>query len=99
MAKIIEKLLTWIASIPKDKLLHDFAGLLIAMFSFAILFRFKCPVRLCFVLADIIAVAALALKELYDAHNKDKHSVELADFFWGLFGVVKFNIAALIMFV
>ena len=92
----IKKILDFIASIPKDKLLHDYAGLLIAMFVFAISYRF-CPVWLCFVLSNILSVAALGLKELYDAHHEG--TVEFADFLWGIFGVVKFDLAMLIMFV
>ena len=97
MIDLFTKIWNWIVSIPQDKLLHDYAGALICLFIFAPLYRF-CPVWLCFTLADIVAVSVLALKELYDGGHEG-HSVELADFLWGLFGVAKINIALLIMFV
>lgn len=96
--KILKAIWNWIVSIPQDKLLHDYAGALICLFVFAPLYRF-CPVWLCFTLADIVAVAVLALKELYDAHHREDQTPEIADFLWGLFGVAKINIALLIMFV
>lgn len=99
MKDLIKKIWNWIVSIPQDKLLHDYAAALICMFFFAICYRF-CPVWLCFVLADIIAIVALVLKELYDfKHQEEGHSFEIADLFWGCFGILKVNIAFLIMFV
>ena len=98
MIDLFKKIWNWIVSIPQDKLLHDYAGALICLFFFAIFFRF-CPVWLCFTLADILAVSALALKEIYDAHHREDQTPEIADFLWGLFGVVKVNLALLIMFV
>lgn len=99
MAKIIEAILNWLSRIPTDKLLHDYAGELIAMFSFAIMFRFSCPIWVCFVGSNLLGAIALGIKELYDAHHKKEHSVELADFLWGLFGIAKLDLAMLIMWV
>jgi len=93
---MIRKIWNWIVHIPQDKLLHDYAGALICLFVFAVAFRF-CPVWLCFVLADIVTIAALAGKELYDYVHPDGHSVELMDFVYGLFGMAKVNVAFLIM--
>lgn len=98
MFDLFKKIWNWIVSIPQDKLLHDYAGALICLFVFALLYRF-CPAWLCFTLADIVAVAVLALKELYDAGHREVQTPELADFLWGVFGVVKINLALLIMFV
>lgn len=97
MKDLIKKIWNWIVSIPQDKLLHEKWGAMICAFVFAIFFRFS-PVWLCFVVADIISIGALALKELYDAQHSG-HSVELADFLWGCWGVAKVNIVFLIMFV
>lgn len=92
----MKKIWDWIVNIPQDKLLHFDAGAFINLFSFAVLYRF-CPVWLAMVLAALVAVVALAVKELYDAHHPG-HSVELADFLWGLFGTAVVNVAFLIMF-
>lgn len=93
---VFKQIWNWIVSIPQDKLLHDYAGALICLFVFAVLFRLL-PIWACFIVADIVAVAALALKELYDSKHQG-HSVETADFLYGLFGLAKINIALLIMF-
>ena len=97
MMKILKAIWNWIVSIPQDKLLHDYAGALICLFSFAILFRCTVPFWWCVLIADIITIAALICKEVYDYKKKEGHSVELADVLWGLFGMVKMNIAVMIM--
>ena len=89
----------WIVSIPKDKLLHDYAAALICLFSFAIAYRFLSLLWACFAIADGVAVLALCLKELYDFRHPEGHSVEAADILYGLFGLLKVNIALLIMLV
>jgi hypothetical protein len=87
----------WIVSIPKDKLLHDYAALLIAMFSYAILFRFGVPKWWRFGFSNAIALAVLIYKEIRDSKHEG-HSVEIMDIVWGCFGILKWDAAALIMF-
>lgn len=98
MKNLFKKIWNWIVTIPNDKLLHDYAGALICLFTFAVLFRFF-PIWLCFIIADIVATIALGLKELYDFKHPSGHSVEAADFYYGLFGIIKVNIALLTMFI
>lgn len=97
MKKLLKKIWNWIVSIPKDKLLHDYASLLIAMFSYAILFRIGVPKWWCFGTANALALAALIAKEIYDSKHEG-HSVEFKDILWGCFGILKWDAAALIMF-
>ena len=97
MKNIIEKIIQWIASIPHDKLLHDYAGELIGMFSFAVLFRFI-PFWWVFGISNLITLLFLIGKEIYDSKHKKEHSVEIADILWGAFGLLKWDIAAFIMF-
>ena len=98
MKNLFKKIWNWIVTIPNDKLLHDYAGALICLFTFAVLFRFL-PIWLCFVIADIVAAIALGLKELYDFKHPEGHSVEPMDFYYGLFGIMKVNLALLTMFI
>lgn len=93
----MKKIWDWIVSIPKDKLLHDYCAELIAMFAFAILFRFGVSKWWCLGVSNAIAFAALILKEIYDSRHEGQ-SVEIKDVLWGAFGILKWDIAALIMF-
>lgn len=97
MKNLIKRIYNWIVSIPKDKLLHDYAGELIAMFSFAILFRFL-PFWWVFGISNAIALLFLIGKEIYDSKHHGEQSAEIADILWGIFGAVKWDIAALILF-
>ena len=96
MKEILKQIWNWIVSIPQDKLLHDYAALLIAMFSYAVLFRFGVPKWWCFGISNALALAALIGKEIYDSKHAG-HDVEIADVLWGCFGILKWDIAALIM--
>lgn len=97
----MRKIWNWIVSIPKDKLLHAYAGTLAVLYSMAAvlfvfgvlslfgIYRSVFPVYwwvLAF--ADIVAVCALILKELYDAEHPDGHSVETGDIVFGLGGIL-----------
>ena len=97
MKKFLEKIWNWIVSIPKDKLLHDYAGALICLFFFAILYRCTVPFWWGILIADGVAFAALVAKEAYDYLKPEGHSVELWDIIYGLFGVVKIDLALIIM--
>jgi len=96
MIEFLKKIWNWIVSIPQDKLLHDYAGALICLFSFAILFRCTVPFWWSLLIAIVVAVLFLIGKEVYDYFKKEGHSVELADILYGLFGVVKVAIALII---
>lgn len=97
MKNLIKKIWNWIVSIPQDKLLHDYAGLLIAMFVFAICYRF-CPVLTAGAISNSVALFVLIGKEIYDSRHEG-HTVEAKDILWGCFGILKFDLAALIMFI
>ncbi len=66
MIAFLKKIWAWIVSIPSDKLLHDYAGALIA-------------------------------KEVYDYLKPEGHSVEAADIGFGIFGILKVDVALLIL--
>ena len=96
MVEILKAIWNWIVSIPQDKLLHEKFGALIALFVFAFFYRFA-PVWACFIVADILSLSAIVLKEIYDEKHPDGHSVELGDVLWGSFGILEVNIAFIIM--
>lgn len=98
MKDFLLKIWNWIVSIPKDKLLHDYAGDLIATYSFVI-----CLLFLAFwpaaIIANVLAVLALLGKGVYDYFHPATQSVEIADFLYGVFGVIKFDIALVILYI
>ena len=104
MKNLIKKIWNWIISIPQDKLLHDYAGALIDLFCFAIMFRILglccCPHKAAFWwsygVANALALAALVAKEIYDSKHKEGHSAEWQDIAYGVFGMVKIDICLLI---
>lgn len=93
----MRKIWNWIVSIPKDKLLHDYAGALICLYAFAVAFRFLAfwPA---FIIGNAAALFALMAKEIYDAYHPETETAELKDFLFGVFGAVKVDIALLVMF-
>ena len=99
----IKKIWNWIVSIPKDKLLHDYAGALINLFVFALAFRLiglviPKPLWWAFAIGNVVAIGALVIKEIYDAkHKEEGHSFEWKDILYGLFGVLKIDLAIIIM--
>lgn len=97
MKEFLKKVWAWIVAIPQDKLLHDYAGALIALFGFVLSFLFL-PFWWAFLAGNLLAVFALVAKEIYDArHAEEGHSVECADIAYGLFGIAKVDIALLIL--
>lgn len=103
MKNFFKKIWNWIISIPQDKLLHDYAGALINLFTFSIFFRILGwmivkPFWWAFLIGNVIALLALIGKEIYDSkHKEEGHSVEWKDILYGVFGIVKIDIALLIM--
>ncbi len=95
MIDFFKKVWNWIVSIPKDKLLHDYAACLIALFAFAVFLFLGCWRSM--VVANIVSVAALIGKGVYDAFHPGSQSVEGEDFLYGLFGIAKFDCAAVII--
>lgn len=93
--RIIEKIFSWVVSIPQDKLLHDYAAALVTLYAFVVAVRLL-PFWWAFGLASALALAALIAKECYDFDHAG-HSVELADIAWGVFGIVKVDLALLIL--
>ena len=98
MKNLIKKIWDYICNIPSDKLLHLCAGALIDFYATVILYRFA-PLSLAFLIGNAIAVVSLALKEYYDSKHKDKHSVEMQDFTFGLVGVLIIDFGLLILFI
>lgn len=97
----MRKIWNWIVSIPKDKLLHAYAGTLVTFYSLAaVLFAFGVlslfgiygavfPVYWWAMLfGNVFAACALIVKELYDAEHPDGHSVEKGDIIFGLGGII-----------
>lgn len=97
MKDLIKKIWNWIVSIPKDKLLHDYAAALITLFLFAILYRFTVPFWVSFWISSAVALAALIGKEVYDYLRPEGHSVEICDILYGCFGIIKIDLALIIM--
>ena len=96
MKALIKKIWNWIVSIPNDKLLHDYAAALITLFIFAFVFLML-KFWPSFAIANGVAVLALVGKELYDFLKPEGHSVELADIGFGVFGILKVDLALLIL--
>ena len=96
MKNLLKKIWEWIVSIPSDKLLHDYAGALIALYSFVVILIFS-PYWGAFAAANGIAILALIGKEIYDYLKPEGHSVEVADIAYGLFGILKVDIALLLL--
>lgn len=96
MIEFLKKIWSWIVSIPQDKLLHDYAGALVTLFGFAVVFTFA-PFWWAFGIGNVLAVAALVAKEVYDWKHPEGHSVEWKDLAWGLFGVLKVDAALLLI--
>ena len=96
MKDLVKKIWNWIVSVPKDKLLHDYAAALITLYTFAVAFLWL-GFWPAFVLADAVAAAALFGKGIYDYYNPDIHTMEIGDFIFGCFGVLKVDIALLVL--
>lgn len=95
---IIKKIYNWIINIPKDKLLHDYAGALVTLFAFVISFIWLTFGQSFFV-ANAAAFAVLVARELYDNFWGESKCVELADIFYGMFGALKVDAALGILFI
>ncbi len=99
MIDFLKKVWSWIVNIPKDKLLHDYAGALIGLFGFAIAFIFT-SYWWAFLVGNALAVFCLVAKEIYDVFMEGEgHSAELADIGFGLFGLAKVDLALLLMLI
>lgn len=98
MKDLLKKIWAWIVSIPQDKLLHDYAGALITLYSFVILWLLL-PFWPAAILANVTALLALIGKEVYDYLKPEGHSVEAADIAYGVFGMAKVDIALLVLFI
>ena len=96
MIEILKKIWAWVVSIPQDKLLHDYAGALVCLYGFAVVFTFA-PFWWAFCIGNLLAVAALGLKEWYDWKHPEGHSVEWKDVAFGLFGVAKVDLSLLLI--
>ena len=76
---MIEKIIAFIVRLlPQDKLLHIFAGQLIAALFLGLFFALHLPVWLACVLAFLCATGAGIGKEFYDKKHRG-HSVEWQD--------------------
>lgn len=95
MKEFLKKVWAWIVAIPQDKLLHDYAGALIALFGFVLTFLFL-PFWWAFLCGNLLALAALIAKEIYDAKHAG-HSCECEDIAFGLFGIAKVDVALLLL--
>ena len=93
-----KKVYAWVVSTPKDKLQHDYAGALIALYTFVLLFLFL-PYWPSFIAANSVSFITLVAKEAYDAAHPDTHSAECQDASYWLFGVLKVDIALLILLI
>ena len=98
MIDFLKKIWSWVTSIPQDKLLHDYAGALIALFSFVLLFLFL-QKWADFAWANVITVVLVVGKEIYDFVRPEGHSVECKDIAFGVFGLLKVDIALLLLFI
>ena len=94
MKNLINKIISWVNSIPKDKLLHAAAGGFITLLAFALAVIFF-PFWTSFIAANIISFAALVGKEFYDFFTSG--SVEIEDIFWGVLGSVVVDLPILIL--
>ncbi len=81
-----------------DYLLHHLAAEDIVLIVFAILVHFL-PWVGAMGLADLAAIAALILKEVYDYFHPDTQAVELNDIFSGLLAIAKVNVILAAVFI
>lgn len=95
MKNLLKKIWNWVVNIPADKLLHYIAGELINLLFIVLLFHF-CPLWLTLSIADIVTVAFLVGKEIYDSGHEG-HSVELWDILAGIFGMLTINLGLLLI--
>ena len=93
---VLRKAWNWLVSIPQDKLLHDYAGNLICIYFFAV-FAIFMRYWNAMAVANIVAVLVLICKEIYDKLHPETHTAECADVAYGLFGVLKADIAILLL--
>lgn len=96
MIEFLKKIWRFIVSIPQDKLLHDYAGALIALFGFVLSFIFL-PFWWALFVGDTFAFAALIGKEVYDKLHPNEQSAEGLDLLYGMFGIFKVDIALLLL--
>ncbi len=76
---MIEKIIKWIVShFQQDKLLHFFAGQLIATLFLGLFLAIRAPFWLAGLLAFLVAVGVGIAKEFYDKKHRG-HSVEWKD--------------------
>ena len=76
---MIEKIIKWVVShFPQDKLLHIFAGAVIAALFLGLFLALHVPVKFAGLLAFLVSAAAGIGKEFYDKKHRG-HSVEWQD--------------------
>lgn len=94
----LKRVWDWVVAIPKDKLLHDYAGALITLFAFALVHIFA-GFWASFLAANITALVILVGKEVYDRLHPESQTAECEDVLWGLFGAFKVDLALLILLI
>lgn len=98
----MKKIIDFIAGLPHDKILHAFAGALIALWATAIIFLVVrlcgLPVRLCctVLMGAIISIAALVAKEIHDALHPETDTPEAADVIYGIYGILLVDVPLLL---
>lgn len=96
MIEFLKKIWAWVVSIPQDKLLHDYAGALICLYTFALVKIFV-PYWPSLVIANVVALCGLVGKEIYDHFHPEEHSTECKDILFGMFGMAKVDVALLLL--
>ena len=93
----MRKIWNFIINIPKDKLLHLLAGLLVSLYVLAVASFFLLKAG-AVAFADVVTFLVLLGKEIYDLFSESKgHSFEWADVVYGLVGVGLGNIPAILL--
>lgn len=96
MIEFLKRIWRFIVSIPQDKLLHDYAGALITLYGFVLSLAFL-PFWWALFAGDALAFAALIGKEAYDKAHPKEQTAEGLDVLYGLFGILKVDIALLLL--
>lgn len=85
MKKLLNKVILWLSSIPKDKILHENLSLILCLLLIKI---FKCfmPFVGALVLGGVLTFAVGVIKELYDKSGGSK--VDPQDLLWDAVGIL-----------
>ena len=98
MKKFLKWLWSFFVNTPHDKLLHQYAAAMVALYGFVLAF-IGLSFWWAFLVGNLLALAALIGKEVYDKLHPEGHEADCKDVVYGLLGVAEVDVALFILLV